>query len=257
MKEESILEKLVRSRAEAPKKYSEAELEARIAELPPCRDFAGALREKKGRAVIAELKKASPSKGMIREDFRPVELAVELEKAGAAALSVLTEPNCFLGSLHFLEEVRKHVELPLLRKDFITTEYQILEARAAGADAVLLIAAALDKQRFAALHRFARSLGLAVLCEAHSKSEVEMLAEGGGTIIGINARDLSDFSVSVERSLNLVGEIPSGLLRIAESGIRSASDIRCFREEGADGFLIGETLMRALSPGEKLKELLA
>ena len=140
MKEESILEKLVRSRAEAPKKCSEAELEARIAELPPCRDFAGALREKKGRAVIAELKKASPSKGMIREDFRPVELAVELEKAGAAALSVLTEPNCFLGSLHFLEEVRKHVELPLLRKDFITTEYQILEARAAGADAVLLIA---------------------------------------------------------------------------------------------------------------------
>ena len=254
MKEESILEKLVRSRAEAPKKCSEAELEARIAELPPCRDFAGALREKKGRAVIAELKKASPSKGMIREDFRPVELAVELEKAGAAALSVLTEPNCFLGSLHFLEEVRKHVELPLLR---ITTEYQILEARAAGADAVLLIAAALDKQRFAALHQFARSLGLAVLCEAHSKSEVEMLAEGGGTIIGINARDLSDFSVSVERSLNLVGEIPSGLLRIAESGIRSASDIRRFREEGADGFLIGETLMRALSPGEKLKELLA
>ena len=235
MKEESILEKLVRSRAEAPKKCSEAELEARIAELPPCRDFAGALREKKGKAVIAELKKASPSKGMIREDFRPVELAVELEKAGAAALSVLTEPNCFLGSLHFLEEVRKHVELPLLR----------------------LIAAALDKQRFAALHRFARSLGLAVLCEAHSKSEVEMLAEGGGTIIGINARDLSDFSVSVERSLNLVGEIPSGLLRIAESGIRSASDIRRFREEGADGFLIGETLMRALSPGEKLKELLA
>ena len=256
MNGESILEKLVKSRASAPKTIPESELRKRIANLPPCRDFASVFRGE-GVHVIAELKKASPSKGMIREDFRPLELAAELEKAGAAALSVLTEPDCFLGSLRTLEEVRKCVSLPLLRKDFITTEYQILEARAAGADAVLLIAAALDKRRFAELHMFAKSLGLAVLCEAHSRTELEMLAEGGAEIIGINARDLSDFSVSVERSLSLVGEIPAGIVRIAESGIRSAADIRRFREEGADGFLIGETLMRAVSPGEKLKELLA
>lgn len=253
---ESILEKIVKARENAPRKTTDEELKAKIAGLPPCRAFAAAFKGD-GIHVIAELKKASPSKGLIRPDFQPVELAKALELAGAAALSVLTEPDCFLGSLRYLEEVRKHVSIPLLRKDFITKEYQILEARAAGADAVLLIAAALEEKRFVELREYAESLGLAALCEAHCAKEIEMLVRGGAKIIGVNARDLSSFDVSLDTSLNLLGEIPAGTVRIAESGIKSKEDIRRFREEGADGFLIGETLMRAEFPGEKLKELLA
>lgn len=256
MKKESILEKITKARANAPKTVPEAELKAKIAGMPPCRDFAAAFRGD-GVHVIAELKKASPSKGLIRADFHPVALAEELEAAGAAALSVLTEPDCFLGSIRYLEEVRRAVSLPLLRKDFISNEYQILEARAAGADAILLIAAVLDEARFAELRGFAESLGLTALCEAHTGSEVEMLIRGGAAMIGVNARDLADFSVSLDTSLNLLGAIPDGIVRIAESGIRTKEDIRRFRDEGADGFLIGETLMRAERPGEILRELSA
>lgn len=256
MNSKSILQKITEARANAPKTVSEAELKAKISGMPPCLDFAAAFRGD-GIHVIAELKKASPSKGLIRAEFRPVELAEALEAAGAAALSVLTEPDCFLGSIRYLEEVRRHVRIPLLRKDFITNEYQILEARAAGADAVLLIAAVLEAERFVELREYAESLGLTALCEAHCRTEVEMLVKGGAELIGVNARDLSDFSVSLDASLNLLGDIPSGIIRIAESGIRSGEDIHRFREEGADGFLIGETLMRAEFPGEKLKELLA
>ena len=256
MKNESILEKITQARANAPQAVPAAELKAKIAGMPPCRDFAAAFRGD-GIHVIAELKKASPSKGLIRADFHPVKLAKELESAGAAALSVLTEPDCFLGSLRYLEEVRGAVSIPLLRKDFISNEYQILEARAAGADAVLLIAAVLEENRFTELRGFAESLGLTALCEAHSRSEVEMLVRCGAAMIGVNARDLADFSVSLDTSLNLLGDIPSGIIRIAESGIRSKEDILRFCDEGADGFLIGETLMRADRPGEKLRELSA
>lgn len=207
--------------------------------------------------VIAELKKASPSKGIIREDFRPVELAAELERSGAAALSVLTEPNFFLGSTEVLEQVSRNVDIPCLRKDFIFDEYQICEAREYGASAVLLIAALLDQRQLVRLAEYARKCGLDVLGEAHDADEVARLLDSPVTLVGVNARDLGTFSTDlgvVERLLKLV---PSERTPVAESAIGTHADIVRLRECGAQGFLIGETLMRASSPGEKLKELLA
>ncbi len=251
----NILEKITEARAKAPRTVSRKMLEAQAARRKAPLDFAAVFRGE-GIHIIAELKKASPSKGLIREEFPVVELAGELEKAGAAALSILTEPDCFLGNLEFLRDVRPKVRLPILRKDFISDEYQILEARAAGADAILLIAAVLDAKRFRELFSFASSLGLSVLCEAHSRKEIDMLADGGAKIIGVNARDLTNFSLSLDVTRENLKHIPDGIVKIAESGIQNASHIRELRENGADGFLIGETLMRAAHPGEKLKELL-
>ena len=208
------------------------------------------------KGIIAELKRASPSEGMIREDFRPVGLARELAAAGAAALSVLCEPHRFLGSEEYLRAVRAAVDLPILYKDFLSTRYQIAAARAAGADVVLLIAAVLDNARLKELLDFAHGLGLCALVETHNEDEIARADRAGARIIGVNCRNLRNFSTDVSLLESLVGRIPSRCLRIAESGMHTAEAIRRARAAGADGFLVGTALMRAERPGEKLKELL-
>jgi indole-3-glycerol phosphate synthase len=209
-----------------------------------------------GPAIIAELKKASPSKGVIRADFRPAELARELELTGAAALSVLTDEPFFQGSLDYLRQASAAASLPCLRKDFIFDQFQILEARAHGADAILLIVAALDQKELAALARGARDQGLDVLCEAHNEDEVQRALDAGCDLIGINSRDLRTFEVNLETAFRLAGKLPPGCVRVAESGIHSGADLARLSAAGYDAFLIGESLMKAERPGKALMHLL-
>jgi len=223
---------------------------------PPSMDFAAAFRQPERIRIIAELKKASPSKGMIRPDFHPEELCIELEEAGAAALSVLTEKNYFLGSEEYLNAVKARVAIPVLRKDFIYDPYQIYRARVLGADAVLLIAAMLEPRTFDALHRLTRRLGMRALCEVHNRDELAMVLDNGAEIIGVNSRNLKDFHTSLDVTLELLGQIPADKIKIAESGIRTAADLLELLKAGAHGFLIGETLMREERPGRKLSELI-
>jgi indole-3-glycerol phosphate synthase len=207
-------------------------------------------------AIIAELKKASPSKGLIRADFVPVALARELEQAGAAALSVLTDEPFFQGSLGYLREASAATSLPCLRKDFIVDEFQIVEARANRADAVLLIVAALSQKELASLAQCARSHQLDVLCEAHDEQELKRALDAGCTLIGINSRDLRTFEVSIDTALRLSERIPSECVAVAESGIHSGADIARLRSAGYQAFLIGESLMKMDRPGEALTRLL-
>lgn len=207
--------------------------------------------------VIAELKRASPSEGMIRDDFRPAELARSLEASGAAALSVLCEPHRFLGSEDYLRAARGVSALPILYKDFISTRYQVAAARAAGADAVLLIAAVLDDAALADLLGFARAFGMEALVETHGSAEIARAASSGARLIGVNCRDLRSFSTDVSLLERLVGEIPGGCVRIAESGMHTADAVARAKAAGADGFLVGTALMRADDPGAKLRELLS
>ena len=219
------------------------------------RDFAAAFRGS-GVHVIAELKKASPSKGLIRENFDAAALARELEAAGAAALSVLAEPHRFLGGEENVRLARENSDLPILFKDFVSTEYQVLRARACGADAVLLIVAALDEARLAALLACVRSYGMAALVETHTRDEIARAVQAGAKVIGVNCRYLKTFRTDPAITAELIRTIPADVVRIAESGIRTTDDIRLLRAAGADGFLIGETLMREEHPGNKLKELM-
>ncbi len=232
-----------------------AEMMRRAADAPAVRDFAAAFAGE-GVHVIAELKRASPSEGMIREDFRPVELARALQGAGAAALSVLCEPHRFLGSEAYLRAVREVVDIPLLYKDFLSTRYQLAEARAAGADAALLIVAVLDDGQLRDLLGFAHELGLAALVETHDNEEIGRAVRAGARIIGVNCRNLRNFSTDVSLLERLVGDIPRPCLRVAESGMHDAAAIQRARAAGADGFLVGTALMRAESPGDKLTALL-
>ena len=209
-----------------------------------------------GVAVIAELKKASPSKGLIREDFPVAELAHELEEAGAAALSVLTDARFFQGSLENLETASQAARLPCLRKDFILDEFQLLEARAHSADAVLLIVAALTQAELVDLHRRAGELHLDVLCEVHDAEELRCAFDAGCETIGVNNRDLHSFQVDLNTSLRLAEKMPPGVVKVAESGIESGDDMARLRQAGFDAFLIGESLMRAPCPGEALQEML-
>jgi indole-3-glycerol phosphate synthase len=211
---------------------------------------------REGIAVIAELKKASPSKGLIRADFRPSELARDLEAAGAAALSVLTDQDFFQGSLDYLREASSSTSVPCLRKDFIVDESQIVEARANCADAVLLIVAALDQKELVSLSACARSWELDVLCEAHDEEELQRALDAGCDLIGINSRDLRTFEVKLETALRLAEKIPAGCLSVAESGIQSGADLAQLRAAGYDAFLIGESLMKAKRPGEALAQLI-
>ena len=207
-------------------------------------------------AVIAELKKASPSKGLIRADFSAGALARELEIAGAAALSVLTDVEYFQGSLANLEKASQSVHLPCLRKDFIVHPSQMLESRAYGADAILLIVAALSDAELRTLRSAAEAEKLDVLCEVHDEGELGRALDIGFDLIGVNNRDLKTFEVKLETALRLAQKIPSGVVRVAESGIHTTADIKCLRDAGYHAFLIGESLMQAERPGEKLKELL-
>jgi len=207
-------------------------------------------------AVIAELKKASPSRGLIRADFRPSELARDLERAGAAALSVLTDEQFFQGSLDYLRQASSSSSLPCLRKDFIVDEFQIVEARANGADAILLIVAALDQKDLVSLAGIARSQSLDVLCEAHDEEELQRALDAGCDLIGINSRNLRTFEVNLETAFRLAEKMPAACVRVAESGIQSGADIARLRSAGYEAFLIGEWLMKAERPGDALAKLI-
>jgi len=209
-----------------------------------------------GTAVIAELKKASPSRGLIRSNFDPAFLASELERAGAAALSVLTDEEFFQGSLQNLCLASENTKLPCLRKDFIVDEIQILEARANQADAILLIVAALSQSELNILAQRAGEFGLDVLCEVHDLDELHRAADAGCDLIGVNSRDLRTFKVDLETAFRLADSIPRNALAVAESGIHNGADIARLRSAGYQAFLIGESLMSAESPGVALRALL-
>jgi indole-3-glycerol phosphate synthase len=232
------------------------ELEQRAQEHIP-RGFRRALESKDGVAVIAELKKASPSRGLIRADFDVEKLAAGLEAGGAAALSVLTDEEFFQGSLENLRRASAKTTLPCLRKDFIVDEFQLLEARANSADAVLLIVAALSSTELGSLAKRAAEFHLDVLCEVHDRDEFGRALDAGYDLIGVNNRDLKTFKVDLENAFRLASSIPQNVLSVAESGIRSGADIARLRGAGFRAFLIGESLMKADKPGEALRKLLA
>lgn len=209
-----------------------------------------------GPVVIAELKKASPSKGLLRSSFPVGQLAFQLERSGALALSVLTDEQHFLGSLNYLREASGATDLPCLRKDFIVDEFQLLEARAHCADAVLLILSALDDTAFRTLLTRARALELDVLCEVHDQQELQRALEGGAEVIGVNSRDLRTFQVNLDTLIELSSLLPNHVLRIAESGIATGAEIKELHSFGYQAFLIGEALMRAEEPGKKLQQIL-
>ena len=248
-----------RARVTAAKASADLRALTAAAECHQPRGFRDGLRRaaEAGIAVIAELKKASPSKGLIRGDFPVGELASELEQAGAAALSVLTDERFFQGSLENLEIASEATRLPCLRKDFILDEFQLLEARAHRADAVLLIVAALSQAELANLQRRAIQFDLDVLCEVHDGEEAQLALDAGCETIGVNNRDLHTFRVDLNTSLRLAEMMPPGVVKVAESGIESGDDISRLRQAGFDAFLVGESLMRAPRPGEALRELLA
>lgn len=205
--------------------------------------------------IIAEFKQASPSKGVIRQDLTPEDVFTGYTENGAAALSILTEPQFFQGSVDYLRRARRVTGLPLLRKDFIIDEYQLVEARAYGADAVLLIVAALSERQLAALLRQARDLSLECLVEAHSQAEIETALACGARIVGINNRDLATFETRLETTYTLARYVPSDRVLVSESGINTQEDIRNLAACGVHAVLIGEALMRSASPGQKLREL--
>ncbi|MGH7773089.1 MAG: indole-3-glycerol phosphate synthase TrpC [Candidatus Binatia bacterium] len=226
-----------------------------LSHLPP-RGFARSL-EGTSRHIIAEVKRASPSQGLIRKEFDPVKIARDFAANGACALSILTEERFFQGSLLYLEQIKKEVPLPLLRKDFMLDDYQLLEARSFGADAVLFIVALLAPSLFKDLMTQASSLSLDALVEVHTESELESALEGGATLIGINNRDLRTFEVKLETTERLIPLVPPGILLVCESGMDSLEQIKRMEALGVHNFLIGEALMRAPEPGAKLRELLS
>ena len=222
------------------------------------RDFEAALRGKLAAgksAVIAEIKKASPSRGVLREDFVPADIAQTYSENGAACLSVLTDSQFFQGSVDYLKQARASCQLPVLRKDFMVDPYQIYESRAMGADAVLLIAACLDDARMQEMEAIARSLFMAVLVEVHDHAEMERALLLKTPLIGVNNRDLRTFETSLETTLALVEEMPGDRLLVTESGIRTREDVLRMRDAGVNAFLVGEAFMRAEDPGEALAAL--
>ena len=257
--EKGILGRIVEARRESiahrKRVLPEPALKIAAQKADAPRDFAGALA-RDATNVIAELKKASPSRGIIRGEFSPATLAAGLERAGAAALSVLTEEEFFFGSLGDLKEARKAVAIPVLRKDFIVDPWQVWETRAAGADAFLLIAAILSDAALRELLELGRTLGMEALVEVHSREEMERAVAGGARIIGVNNRDLRDFQVRLDTSLELVQAIPEECVAVSESGLRRGEDLARLRRAGFDAFLIGEHLMEAANPGDQLRKLL-
>ncbi|MBI5682260.1 MAG: indole-3-glycerol phosphate synthase TrpC [Deltaproteobacteria bacterium] len=229
-------------------------LKKMVCDAEPTRDFAKAISGK-GINIIAEVKKASPSKGVIRKDFNPVGIAKIYEKNGAAAISVLTEGKYFHGHIGYLSEIKEAVSLPLLRKDFIFDEYQIYESRAAGADAVLLIAGLLDKEELKEFLNLSYSLGTACLVEVHDRKEIEKVLSTNARLIGINNRDLKTFKTDLDTTINLIKDIPSDKIVVSESGINTHKDILRLKDAGVKAFLIGEALMKEPDIGKKLREM--
>ena len=237
-----------------------AEVRREAEQLGGLRDFEAALRAKIAAghsAVIAEIKKASPSKGVIRADFRPAEIAAGYEKHGAACLSVLTDAQFFQGTAAYLQQARAACALPVLRKDFMVDEYQVYEARAMGADCILLIAACLEDGQMADLEACAQSLGLAVLVEVHDGTELDRALRLKTPLVGINNRNLRSFEVTLDTTLGLLKQVPADRLLITESGILAPPDVQTMRAAQVNAFLVGEALMRAPDPGVALAELFA
>jgi len=235
-----------------------AALEAQARAAGPVRDFVAALRGRIAAgqpAVIAEIKKASPSKGLLRADFDPPAIAADYERGGAACLSVLTDAQYFQGSPQYLRVARAACSLPVLRKDFIVDPYQVIEARAMGADCVLLIVAALDPATLRALELLALSLGMAVLVEVHDADELGVALELRTPLVGINNRDLRSFATRLETTIGLLPRIPAHKLVVTESGILAPADVALMRRHGVQAFLVGEAFMRAPQPGAALKAL--
>jgi len=231
-----------------------AELQAARRDAPPVRDFLAALRGRTG-TIIAEIKKASPSRGVIREDFDPHAIAAVYEANGAAAISVLTERSFFQGDSRYLASIRKTVGIPLLRKDFIVDPYQVYETRCLGGDALLLIARALPGAILAQLIALTRELDMTPLVEVHDENELEQSLEAGAPVIGVNNRNLATFVTDLGTSLRLAPLIPAGVVKVSESGITGRQDVEKLRLAGFDAFLVGETLMRSEDMGRKLREL--
>jgi indole-3-glycerol phosphate synthase len=243
---------------EAQKSTPLDELRQRAREASAARGFVAALTHRVERgdaAVIAEIKKASPSKGVIREDFDVVEIARSYAAGGASCLSVLTDQDYFQGHMDYLIAARAACELPVIRKDFIVDSYQVIEARAIGADCILLIVAALDDEALGSLHAEARALGMDVLVEVHDRAELERALRLELDLIGINNRDLRSFDTSLNTTINLLERVPAGCLVVTESGIHSRADVELMRSHEVHAFLVGEAFMRAADPGQALREL--
>ncbi|AXI82644.1 indole-3-glycerol phosphate synthase TrpC [Xylella taiwanensis] len=237
---------------------SQTELAARCADLPETRGFTAALQATIAQgdpAVIAEIKKASPSKGVIREDFRPAEIAISYELGGASCLSVLTDMHFFKGHDGYLSQARDACTLPVLRKDFTIDPYQVYEARVLGADCILLIVAALDDAQLVDLSGLALQLGMDVLVEVHDIDELERAIQISVPLIGINNRNLHTFEVSLETTLAMKALVPRDRLLVTESGILTTADVQRMRSAGVNAFLVGEAFMRAVEPGESLREM--
>lgn len=244
--------------AERRQRVSFDELEARANAQLPARDFVDAIAsrtEKGGSAVIAEVKKASPSKGVIRANFDPVAIARSYQRGGAACLSVLTDVDFFQGSDAYLQSARAACELPVLRKDFTVDPYQVVEARALGADCILLIAAALSDEQLDELSDVALQWGLDVLVEVHNREELERAIPLGNRLLGINNRDLHSFETQLQTTVDLLDDLPDDAIVVTESGIHTREDVALMRQHGVNAFLVGEVFMRATDPGAELQRL--
>lgn len=257
-----ILRKILARKAEEISEHASRvpveDLKKRIGEAPTPRGFLKAIRSRIATglpAVIAEIKKASPSKGLLRADFRPADIAKSYERHGATCLSVLTDVDFFQGSDAYLRQAHAACTLPVLRKDFTIESYQVYEARAIGADAILLIVAALNDNRMRELALLARELGMDVLVEAHDEQELERALALNTPLIGINNRDLHTFHTALETTLGLLKKIPSDRVVVTESGIHTPKDVARMRAQGVNAFLVGEAFMKADDPGAKLDEL--
>jgi len=256
---DTIIQHKWREVAQARERTPLTRLEAEAAKQSPARGFACALKRPDADSpvrVIAEIKKASPSKGLIREDFRPVDFARSYQAHGAAAISVLTDEEFFQGSLDVLRAVRAAVGLPLLRKDFIIDPYQIVESRAAGADAILLIVSVLTDARLRAFREQAEGLGMDCLVEVHTREEGRRAADCGARVIGVNNRDLKTFETDLRHTEEILPALPKGAILVSESGIATNADVRYLASLGVDAILVGETLMRHPEPGDGIKALL-
>ncbi len=254
----TILARKTQEVAERSARMPLAELKARVADASPVRGFANALQAAIANgdpAVIAEVKKASPSKGVIRADFRPAEIAVSYEFGGASCLSVLTDVDFFQGADAYLQEAREACTLPVLRKDFVVDPYQVVEARVLGADCILLIVSALDDRQLAGLSDLAMTLGMDVLVEVHDIDELERAIQVPVPLVGINNRNLRTFDVSLETTLSMRDAVPRDRLLVTESGILGPADVRIMRDAGINAFLVGEAFMRVDEPGEGLRQL--
>ncbi|MGB3392530.1 MAG: indole-3-glycerol phosphate synthase TrpC [Stenotrophomonas sp.] len=254
----TILARKTQEVAERSARMPLAELKARVADASPVRGFANALQAAIANgdaAVIAEIKKASPSKGVIRADFRPAEIAVSYEFGGASCLSVLTDVDFFQGADAYLQQAREACTLPVLRKDFVVDPYQVYEARVLGADCVLLIVSALDGRQLAELSSLAMTLGMDVLVEVHDIDELERAIQVPVPLVGINNRNLRTFEVSLDNTLSMKDAVPRDRLLVTESGILGPADVATMRAAGVNAFLVGEAFMRAEEPGESLRQL--